>query len=162
MSTVREDVDRGLVIVKELAALDLELKAIEGRLHKAGLEAGTRGEHKDLKDEDRGGKQWLAKGTEVEVPLIFTDDKIRASFTANGAIHQTIRNAAHGELMRFYKPTTKYEVLFDDGKKFRKMADEILGVRAPAFITACVARDKDGIAKSDIKILWPVPAVASK
>ena len=154
MSSVRADVDRGLEIVAKVAELKKELEVIEGRLHKAGMEAGLRGEHVELKDKEREGKQWLAKGSGVSVPLVFTTDKIVGSFTANGAMHQTIRTASNGHLTDFFKPVSKWENLFDDGKKFRAKAAEVLAERAPAFITACIARDKTGIPKSDIKILW--------
>jgi hypothetical protein len=152
--SVRADVDRGLEIVRKIAELEKELKDIEQRLQKAGLEAGQRGEHQDLKDEERGGKRWLARGSGAAVPLIFTDDKLVSSFTANGAKHQTIRVAANGHLLDFYRPVNKFESKFEDGKKFRAAAAEILAERAPAFITACLATDKAGIPKSDIKILW--------
>jgi len=152
--SVRADVDRGVEIIAKMFELKDELKSIETRLERAGLEAGNRGEHEDLKDKEREGKQWLAKGSAVAVPMVFTADKLIGSFTANGALHQTIRLAANGHLTEFFKPVSKYEILFDDGKKFRAKALEVLAERAPAFITACVARDKAGIPKSDIKILW--------
>jgi hypothetical protein len=152
--SVRADVDRGLEIVKQIDELKAELEKIETRLEKAGLEAGSRGEHQALKDVDREGKCWQAKGSAVSVPMIFTSDKIVSSFTANGAKHTAIAAAAGGHLREFFKPVNKYENLFDDGKKFRAHAAEVLAGAAPAFITACVATDKSGIPKSDIKILW--------
>jgi len=152
--SVRADVDRGLEIVKKIDELTVELEQIEARLEKAGLEAGSRGEHQALKDADREGKCWQAKGSAVSVPMIFTSDKIVASFTAKGAKHKAIEAAANGHLDKFFKPVNKYENLFDDGKKFRRVAAEILAGAAPAFVTACVATDKSGIPKSDIKILW--------
>ena len=79
---------------------------------------------------------------------------LRGEFAANGPVHKLISFAARGRLADFYKPVNKYENRFDSGKKFRALADELLAKDAPAFITACLARDKDGIPKSDIKIMW--------
>jgi hypothetical protein len=155
VGSVRQDVDRGLEIRAKIAELERELEGIEERLQAAGLEAGRRGEHVELKDAEREGKQWLAKGSAVAVPLIFTADKLIGSFTANGAMHQTIRTAAAGHLAVFYKAVNQFKILFDDGKRFRAKAQEVLAERAPAFVSACLARDKAGIPKSDIKILWP-------
>jgi hypothetical protein len=155
--SVRADVDRGLEIVAKLVELQAELEKIEERLEKAGLDAGTRGEHIDLADKERDGKQWLAKGSAVEVPIVFTSDSIVASFTRDGDKHLKIRDAANGHLTDFYKPVSKFESKFKDGKLFRAHAREVLGAAAPAFITACLATDKAGIPKSDIKILWPKP-----
>lgn len=152
--SLRADVDRGLEIVGKIGELQDELKGIEARLQAAGLQAGTRGEHQPLKDAERDGKCWLARGSTATVPLIFTADKIIGSFAANGARHEAIRAAANGRMLEFFKPVNKFESKFDDGKRFRLAANEILGPQAPAFITACVARDSAGIPKSDVRILW--------
>jgi hypothetical protein len=152
--SLRADVDRGLEILAEIKKLQTELKNIETRLEMAGLQAGQRGEHQPLQDADRGGKCWFAHGSDQDVPLIFTDDKLIGSFTAESKVHKTILAVAAGKLPEFFKPVNKFEAVFDDGKKFRKHAFEIFGEQAPAFITACVARDKAGIAKSDVKICW--------
>jgi hypothetical protein len=58
-------------------------------------------------------------------------------------------------MTRFYRLSNTYETLFKDGKQFRASALEILGDgRGAMFISACVAKDKHGIAKSDTKIEW--------
>jgi hypothetical protein len=152
--SVRADVDRGLEIVARIAALEEELEQIETRLEKAGLEAGSRGEHQPLADEDRDGKRWLAKGSAMGLPLIFTADKIVGTFAAGSARHKAIHGASNSHFLNFFKSVHAYENLFKDGKQFRKQAHEVLGKDAPAFITACLATDKAGIPKSDIKILW--------
>lgn len=155
--SIRADVDRGLEIVGKIGELQDELKDIEVRLQAAGLQAGTRGEHQPLKDAERDGRCWLARGSAAAVPLIFTADRIIGSFAANSARHEVIREAANGRLLEFFKPVNKFESKFDDGKRFRLAANEILGPQATAFITACVARDSAGIPKSEVRILWGKP-----
>lgn len=152
--SVRANIDRGLEIVAKIAELEAELDRIEQALTKEGLAAGARGEHADLKDAARDGRLWLARGSAMAVPMIFTADKIIGSFTAGSARHTAIKDASGGKFSSFFRPSNKFESLFDDGKQFRAAAAEIIGPKAPAFITACVARDKSGIPKSDIKILW--------
>lgn len=149
-AAIKADVDRGLEICNTIEKLEVELKLIEERLKAAGLS----GEQVDLVDADREGKQFLAAGTERIVPIIFTADKLVGEFLKDSPKHQTLRMAAHGKLTDFFKPVIGYKNRFDNGKKFRIQAEEILGVRAPAFITACIARDKQGIPKSDIKVCW--------
>ena len=148
--SIKADVDRGIEIREQMEKLKAELKDIETRLHHAALH----GEQVELNDAEREGRQYLATGSDRIVPVILTADLIRASFTANSEIHRQIAAVANGWINRFYKPESKYESRFDSGKKFRQMAAELLGLNAPAFITACVARDKDGIAKSSIKVAW--------
>ena len=149
--TIQQFVDRGLEIRADIEKLKLELKSIESKLEKFGLN----GQHEELKDADREGRRWLARGTSQIVPVIFTADKIVGSFKANTPTHNRIQKASDDKLSFFYTPCTTYESLFDDGKKFRAHADELLGKEAaPKFITACLSVDKHGIPKSDIKILW--------
>ena len=151
MSTVKTDVDRGLVIYAELERLEAELKLIEERLKLAALQ----GEQVDLVDADREGKQFLAAGTTRIVPVILTSDKIMGEFGRDSEKHLKILSMAAGRLTDFFKPVHKFENRFDSGKKFRAQAEELLGkASAPGFVSACLARDKDGIPKSDIKVLW--------
>jgi len=148
--SVKVDVDRGLEIREHMEKLKIELKDIETRLQHAALH----GEQVDLQDADREGKQYLATGTERIVPVILTADMIVGEFAANSERHHEIQPVAMGLLNKFFKPVNKYENRFDSGKKFRALADELLAKDAPAFITACVARDKTGMAKSAIKVTW--------
>ncbi len=157
--SIRADVDRGLEICGELEKLEAELKLIEERLKKHGLE--NPGLHVELQDADREGKQFLAAGTERVVPVVFTADLIVGSFGANTPAAQTIRVAACGNLTEFFKPVNKYENRFESGKKFRARAAEVLGSAAPNFVTSCLARDKDGIAKSAIRVEWKAARVGS-
>ena len=148
--SVRADVDRGLEIRETMEKLKTELKDIETRLQMAALQ----GEQVELKDAERDGRQFLARGSDRSVPVIITADLITGSFAANSEKHREIQAVAESLLTKFYKPVSKYESRFESGKKFRLQAAELLGLSAPAFITACVARDKDGIAKSAVKIMW--------
>jgi hypothetical protein len=160
MSDIKAFVDRGLQLTAQIARLEKELKQIEGKLTEIGLDR----QQEFLKDEEREGRRWMAPGTALIVPVVFTADKLMGSFKKDSAAHSTIRNLAGENFGEFWKFSQKYENRFDDGKKFRKHADEILGAKAPAFITACVARDKLGVAKSDVKVLWtePEPVVEAK
>jgi hypothetical protein len=154
--SIKADVDRGLVIIAELEKLEVELKDIEVRVKQAALH----GEQVELKDADREGKQYLAAGTQRVVPVILTADKIMGEFAAKGPKRDLVELAARGRLLEFFKPVNKFENRFDNGKKFRLRAADLLGLAAPAFITACLARDKEGIPKSDIKIMWEESEVA--
>lgn len=150
MSSVRQDVDRGLEIREQMEKLKIELKDIEVRLQHAALH----GEQVELQDADREGRQYLATGSDRIVPVILTADMIVGEFAANSDRHREIVPRAEGRLNEFFKPVNKFENRFDNGKKFRLRAGELLGLGAAAFITACVARDKSGIPKSAIKVTW--------
>lgn len=148
-------VDRGLEIRDEIARLEKELKGIAAKLQAAGYEANKAGKVEDLKNADREGRRWMATGSKRIVPVIFTADCLVGSFTANSEVHKKIEAAAHGTIREFFKPVNKFENLFDDGLKFRNTAFDVIGAEhAPAFITACLARDKFGVPKSDVKIAW--------
>jgi hypothetical protein len=154
-------VDRGIEIRRTLKTLAAELKEIEATLKEHGLKASAAGRVEDLKDADREGRRWLAKGSTAIVPVVFTADMIVGSFTKDSKSHRDIEAVAVGNLREFFKPVNKFENRFDDGKKFRARAMDLLDKAAPAFITACLARDKHGLPKSDIKIEWDQPEVAA-
>lgn len=143
-------VDRGLELREQIERMQKELKEIEGQLKEVGLKS----EQEDLKDADREGKRWLAQGTRHVVPVIFTADKIVGQFQANGATHSQVKVLAGEDLRSFFKLQQVYNNQFESGKKFRQMAESVLGSKAPAFITACLTRDKFGVPKSDIKVEW--------
>jgi len=142
-------VDRGLQLRAEIATREAELEAVEAAM----LCLARDGEKVDLADEEREGKQFLAQGTKQVVPIIFTADKIIGSFKPETETHRKI-SAANILWRAFYRQTFTYELIDKTGKHFRRHAEEALGVAAAAFVTACVARDKHGIPKSDIKIEW--------
>ena len=143
-------VDRGLQLHAEIKAREQELKAVEAKLAELAL-------YKDqvpLSDPDREGSRYLAKGTSKIVPVVFTADKLIGSFKSDSPKHQEIVAAAGSHFGEFFTLVKTYESQIDDGKKFRLAAGSVLGPAAPAFITACLARDKHGIPKSDAKIVW--------
>jgi hypothetical protein len=148
---LKADVDRGLEIVTTMETLKKELKAINERLCAAAL----LGVQVDLIDPEREGKQFLAPGTAKIVPVVLTADAVIQSFVANSKNHRTISEVAGDKLLHFYAPTTTYEAVFASGKLLRSRAAEIFGFEdAPAFVSACLARDKHGIPKSAIKVEW--------
>lgn len=153
--SIQNDVERGLSIRKELECLKTELDEIEGRLKAAGIAAPE--EQVELNDEEREGRQFLAHGAKHVVPVVFTADLLIKSFRHLSPLHSSLRTALGGvapKLTEFFETPNKWESNFDSGKRFRRRAAEVLGKAAPMFITACVARDKDGIPKSAIKVEW--------
>ena len=146
-------VDRGLQLRALADGIKVELEEIEQQI----IDIAQQGEQIPLVDEEREGKQYLAVGTAATIPVIFTADKIIASFKDRSAVHGKIVLAAGEHLEAFYKSQTTWEMIQRNGKIFRRQAGEILGAAGPAFITACLARDKFGIPKSDIKIDWSRP-----
>ena len=155
--SIRALVDRAMELRSEIATRQKELDGLVAKLTAAGLSAGSAGRHEELVDAQRDGTRWLARGSGIAVPIIFTADKLVGTFQRDGAKHQSIKTSLGdqaNELTRFYKPVSGYETRFKDGKQFRSEADKVLAGRAPAFITACISRDKDGIAQSDVKIDW--------
>lgn len=150
MSTVTKLIDRGLQLRREIKERQAELKDIEGQIENIGLhECHTR-----LKDEAREGTRWLAPGSACLIPVVFTADKLVQSFADQSPAHKIIESVSNGKMSEFFQLTRTWKTKIDDGKKFRAAADELLGKAAPLFVTACVARDKSGIAKNDIRICW--------
>ncbi|MDR3405154.1 MAG: hypothetical protein P4L99_21850 [Chthoniobacter sp.] len=155
-----QQIDRGVAIVAQIAVLEKELEAIEEALRthaKAHPDL-----HIPLGDAEREGRQFLAEGAEFTVPVLFTADKIVGSFAAKGDKHIAISAKAGEHFGKFFKPVSGYENRFDDGKKFRDRADELLGEDAPGFVTICKALDKFGIPKHDVKIEWKEAMTAKK
>lgn len=149
--SLRADVDRGLAIVATMETLKKELKAIHDRLGAAALT----GVQVDLVDPEREGKQFLAPGTDRVVPVVLTADSVIQQFLKDSKAHKTISEVAGGKLTEFYLPKVTYEAVFASGKLLRSRAAEIFGLEdAPAFVSACLARDKHGIPKSSIKVEW--------
>lgn len=149
--SVATDVDRGLAIKATIASLALELAAIEDRLVKAGLE----GDQVELIDPEREGRQWLARGTQKIVPVVFTADLLVKSFANGSVVHGKIQ-AALGErpLGNFFRRVSGFATQFESGKQFRAHAAELLGDDAPKFISVCLSRDKEGTPKSQIRVEW--------
>ncbi|MCA1659939.1 MAG: hypothetical protein LC642_05295 [Verrucomicrobiaceae bacterium] len=151
-AAVRADVDRGLQIVGELKMLQDELDRIEARLEAAGLA----GEQIELNDPEREGRQFLARGSAAIVPVVFTADLLVKSFQVGSTTYHKIIAALppNHYVREFFGSVRTFESLYSSGKVFRAKAAELLGDDAPRFITACVRRDKEGVAKSAVKIDW--------
>lgn len=149
---IAADVERGLEIVAEQAALKAELAKIEDRLETAGLE----GDQIPLQDEEREGRQFIARSGAHEVPIVFTADLLVKSFPQGSKQHDAILDThiPPGAFKQFYLPVTNYKSVIDSGKNFRSVAAELLGKAAPLFISACLQRGKGGIPKSQTRIEW--------
>lgn len=158
LSSIAADVDRGWQIITTALAEKAELKALEARLKQDALDRPD--EHEPLADADREGRRFLAHGTRLALPIVLTADKIVMSFAADSEVHARIATASDGKLLAFYTPKTTYESAAEDGKEFRRLAGETLGEKAPAFIAACLARDKYGIPKSDLRCEWTQAAAS--
>lgn len=152
---IAADIARGKEIVDEIKRLEAELKAIEARLEQAGLA----GDQVPLQDKDREGKQYLARGQRLIVPVRFESDLIAASFDPDSVMHKAVV-AALGEehaakLPLFFKDKRTFARVPKDGQAFRKLARKQLDPDAMAkLISAVTQRDKDGIAKSKTVIAW--------
>lgn len=155
MSTsIKQLVDRGIELRRQVKGLKKELDAIEDSLSNVALWK----EHQPLADPDRDGRRYLARGSQLVVPVIFTADKIVGSFQNNSPLHaqlsEVIPPGRGVGISCFFNLKSVFENRFSDGKQFRAEATNLLGDIAPQFINACLARDKHGIPKSDIKIAW--------
>jgi hypothetical protein len=151
--SLQQDIDRGLEIVSALEELKKELGEITTRIERAALN----GPQVPLEDPERDGMQYLAKGSERIVPVVITADYLAGSFTNLSDKHlEILKTLPNREplLVDFYQPKVKFERVIEDGKAFRKLAREMLGDEAEAFIKACVSRDKFGIPKNATKIAW--------
>ena len=149
---ISSDVERGIELRATIKTALAELKSIEKRLEQAGLE----GEQIPLQEADREGRQFLARSPKlgVVVPVVFESDQIIASFAPGSPIHDDLALLTRGQLSKFFTDTRKFERIQKDGQTYRKMAREILGSTAPAFIAASLQRDKAGIPKSRTIIAW--------
>ncbi len=149
---IAADVNRGAQIVKEIAKLEKELKAVEGRL-KTAAQGGI---HVPLQDENREGKQCLLRSPELVLPVRFTADSIISSFPIDSPAHVAILDILGPErLPLFFKPVAGFARVPKDGEAFRKVARKnLLPDPFAALIKAATAVDKDGIPKSTIQIAW--------
>jgi hypothetical protein len=144
------DIERGLEIRDKMAKLKDELAAIEDRIEAAALV----GEQIELEDPDREGRQFIARGSSRQVPVILTADSIIGQFVDDSPMHVRLKDIAGDSLKQFFKKKTIWENLAKTGKQFRALAKTILEEKAPEFISAAISRDKHGIPKSAVKIEW--------
>lgn len=159
-SKVTALVDRGLQLHHQIEAAQKELKQIEVQLRSHALT----GEQQPLNDPDRDGRQYLAQGTNVTVPIILTADILTQSFGDGSPTHRAATAIAGDDLITLYRPITTWKMLAKTGKAFRTEAHARLAPeQAARLITALTARDKDGIPKSTIRTEWDraTPSVSS-
>jgi hypothetical protein len=149
---ILRDVDRGAELTQAIASAKTELDAIEERLEADALARPD--EHEALADASREGRQFLAKGTRITLPIVFTSDLLVKTFAPKSDVHDRIEAASDGQLARFYRLKPVFECTQKDGKAFRTFAAEILGPKAPALVAACRQVDKNGIPKSSTKLEW--------
>ena len=147
---ISKDVERGLAIRAEMATLKSELSEIEDRLEAAALA----GEQIELEDPDREGRQFLAVGSEHQVPVIITADNIVGQFKDDSPMHVRLKEIAGDKLREFFQKKTIWENLTASGKQFRALAAMVLEEKAPEFISGALSRDKHGTPKNAVKIEW--------
>lgn len=153
---IASDVATGLQIKAEIARLKKHLDEIEDRLEQAALH----GEQIPLEDEDREGRQYLALGEEMLVPVRLESDLIAASFPLASPMHKAVLTAlglkdADENLYPFFKQSITYQRDSKDGHQFRKIARSNLDPKAAAaLISASIMRNKDGIPKSKTVVAW--------
>lgn len=150
MSALATAIERGLAIRAQQAALKDELAKIEELIEAVALV----GKQDDLVDPDREGKQFIAKGSVHQVPVILTADSIVGQFADDSPMHVRLKELAGEKLKEFFRKKTVWENLAKSGKQFRALAAMVLEDKAPEFISGAIARDKHGIPKSAIKIEW--------
>jgi len=144
-------VDRGAAITAEIAKLKTELDSCEQII----LFSALLGDHVDLADPEREGKQYFANGNTVTVPVVFTSDLVAGSFAEDSILHNRAKEVAGLKLSEFYKRKVNFELISKSGLAFRReVAATFDAATAPQVITACLSRDKNGIPKSQTKIVW--------
>lgn len=149
------DVDRGLAILAEIKALEVEKKVIEARLAAAALAASKEGLTEPLVDEEREGQRYFAEGSAGKIPVILESDQISGQFAEGTDKHIELEALCGDRLAHLYKRKVIFEIVPKDGKRFRKQAAEFWTPdEAAKIISASIARDKDGIPKSRIVIAW--------
>jgi hypothetical protein len=149
---ISQDIERGLQLRDQIKTAQTELKLIEKRLEQAGLE----GDQIPLQEQDREGRQFLARSPKLGliVPVVFESDQIIASVTPDTMTHEALTIIAGQHFGKFWQPVAKLDRVQKDGQAYRKAAREILGPVAPSFIAASLQRDKSGIPKSRTVIAW--------
>lgn len=152
-SQIAHMVKRGIRLARKLAQLETELKALDALL--VGEAMARPGEHIALADPEREGTRWLAPGPRgTVVPIIITADKLIASVEKGGARHEMMQFLAEAELPKLYVEKPMLVRTERDGMKFRAMVREVLPKHALDFIELCKDRDKDGVPKNDVKVMW--------
>jgi hypothetical protein len=149
--TLEQDIARGLEIRAEIERLSSELKAIEARIQ-AIAEIGKQ---EALKEADREGKKFVARGADQCVPVIFESDLLIASFKPDSDTHRTLAEIAGDKLASFFADVRKFERRQADGRAFRRQARAAFEPDTyAAFIRGCLDVKKDGIPKSRVVVAW--------
>jgi len=148
---IASDVERGIAIKKEIAALTAELKEIETRL----TLAGQHGQQVPLQNENLEGRQFIARSSRHVLPVRFESDLIAASFDDGSTMHKELKQLLGDLFPKFFKRSTKFERVQKEGEQFRKVARGLLEPDTFAkVVRAATARDKNAIAKSRTVIAW--------
>jgi hypothetical protein len=149
--TLEQDIARGLEIRRQIELLQTELKAIEARIQ-AIAEIGKQ---EPLKEADREGKKFVARGAGTILPVIFESDLLIASFKPDSDTHRTLEEIAGDKLGQFFRDVRKFERVQDDGRLFRRAARATFEPDTyAAFIRGCLDVKKDGIPKSRVVVAW--------
>ncbi|MCW1883978.1 hypothetical protein OKA04_04510 [Luteolibacter flavescens] len=149
--SIAEDIARGTWIQEEIARLTEELKLINARIQAVAESS----QHEPLKEQDREGKKWVARGAGRSLPVIFESDLLIASFKPNSDTHSKLVTIAGEKLGLFFKPVNKFERVQSDGREFRRDARNAFAPdEYAAFIKACLDIKKGGIPKSRIVVAW--------
>lgn len=149
--TLEQDIARGLEIRRQIELLQTELKAIEGRIQ-ALAEIGKQ---EPLKEADREGKKFNARGAGRIVPVIFESDLLIASFKPDSDTHKRLLEIAGDKLPDFFADVRKFERRQDDGRAFRRSARAAFDPdTCAAFLRGCLDIKKDGIPKSRVIVAW--------
>ncbi len=149
---IAADVERGIFLKAEIARLTAELKQIEERLEQAGLN----GEQIPLEDQQREGRQYIARSKDKAIPVRFESDQLITSFKPDSDTHKLVASILGDKLPKFFKDTRVFErTKKDDANKFRVFARKELEPDIYAkLIAALVSKDKEGIPKSKTVIAW--------
>lgn len=151
MKSTAELVDMGIALRAEIAARQADLKDIEAALKARAL----KGEQIPLVNEEREGRQWLAKGTEKTIRVVLTADEIMASFRDASSSHLALEIVARDNLGAFYAKETVWRNIHPSGLVFRRTAADVLGPKVGSvFVAACLRRDKHGVPRSTVKVEW--------
>ncbi len=150
---IKADIERGIIIKREITALTVELKDIEARLESAGL----RGPHVPLEDAEREGKQAILTSPTHKLSVRLESDVLIGGFEVSSGLAPTLQ-ALIGEkaFKALFKIVHRYERKESDGHKFRKKAKAAINDQDKylKLITALRSKDKDGIPKSKTVIAW--------
>jgi len=150
---IQADIARGIIIKREITALNAELKAIETRLESVGL----RGPHVPLEDAEREGKQAILTSPTHKLAVRLESDVLVGGFEVSSTLAKQVRELIGEKAFDvLFKIIHKYERKENDGHKFRLKAKKAIGDQAKylELIAVLRSKDKDGIPKSKTVIAW--------